>query len=60
MDLELATLDDIIDELHRRDARFVFVGVEPSNEGREKIHTAAQGNDVIEVRRLLRIGRSVF
>ena len=31
MDLELATLNDMVDELRRRQMRFVLVAVEPNN-----------------------------
>ena len=34
MDLELATMDDIVDELRRRRLRFVLVARESSNSGR--------------------------
>ena len=42
MDLELATIDDIILELRRRKLRFVFVGVGPSNLREAKITYALQ------------------
>ena len=32
MDLELATTEDILSEFHRRQMRFVFAGVENSND----------------------------
>ena len=44
MDLELTTLNDIVDELRRRRMRFVLVAVEPSNNQHEAtIMHAAQG-----------------
>jgi hypothetical protein len=44
MDLELTTLNDIVNELRRRRMRFVLVAVEPSNNEREAtIMHAAQG-----------------
>ncbi len=47
MDLELATLNDIVDELRRRRMRFVMVAVEPSNNTTSAtVMHAAQGMDV--------------
>jgi len=47
MDLELATMNDIVDELRRRRMRFVLVAVEPSNNTTAAtVMQAAQGMDV--------------
>lgn len=57
MDLELATIEDIIKELRRRHAPFVLVGVEPNNSELSRIHVGALGKDIQGVLRLLRLGR---
>jgi hypothetical protein len=47
MDLELATLNDIVEELRRRRMRFVLVAVEPNNHSTTAtVMHAAQGMDV--------------
>lgn len=47
MDLELATLNDMVDELRRRRMRFVVVAVEPNNHASAAtVMHAAQGMDV--------------
>jgi hypothetical protein len=47
MDLELATLNDIVEELRRRRMRFVLVAVEPTNNATSaSVLHAAQGMDV--------------
>ena len=42
MELELATIDDMIDELRRRKLRFIFVGVGPTNLREARITYAFQ------------------
>ena len=42
MDLEIATIDDMIEELRRRKLRFVFMGVGPTNLRESKITFAVQ------------------
>lgn len=47
MDLELATLNDMVEELRRRRTRFVLVAVEPNNHASTAtVMHAAQGMDV--------------
>lgn len=56
MDLELTTLHDIVDELRRRQMRFVLVAVEPSNDQREaRVLHAAQGLHVQDVMGLVKL-----
>lgn len=44
MDLQLATTDDILNELHQRRMRFVFAGVENTNDpGSARVFCAGQG-----------------
>ena len=59
MDLELATTDDILNELRQRGMRFVFIGEMNSNSdtGGPKI-VAAQAVDRRDVGRLIRFGLS--
>jgi hypothetical protein len=46
MELELATISDIVDELRQRQTRFVLVAVEPSNDtSAARVMHAAQGID---------------
>ena len=56
MDLELTTLHDIVDELRRRQMRFVLVAVEPSNNQREaRVLHAAQGLHAQDVMGLVKL-----
>ena len=58
MDLELATTDDILAELRRLQMRFVFAGIENSNDARcSHIFCAGQGmsrHDLLQLIRQLR------
>jgi hypothetical protein len=60
MELEIATLEDIINELRRRAIQFVLVGVEPTNLKDSTIRIGAFAKDAREVRRLLGLGRDVI
>jgi hypothetical protein len=60
MDLELATMEDIINELRQRKVRFVFVGIEPSNQQAETAQISAAAKDTTDILRLLRLGRSAL
>lgn len=60
MDLELATVEDIIHELRHRKLQFVLIGVEPTNGKKATIQVGAAGKDSEEVLRLLRVGREVL
>ena len=54
MDLELATLSDIMLELRKRDLRFVFAGLEASNDpGHGQVMCAAQGASRQDLLRLI-------
>ncbi len=56
MDLELITLHDMVDELRRRQMRFVLVAVEPSNNQREaRVLHAAQGLHAQDVMGLVKL-----
>ncbi|GEM_PF-6348991 len=56
MDLEMTTLNDIVDELRRRQMRFVLVAVEPSNHQREaRVLHAAQGLHTQDVLGLVKL-----
>ena len=54
MDLELATVDDMIEELKRRGAHFVFVGISPTNLREKTMTYAFQGASPHEVVWLMR------
>jgi len=55
MDLELATTEDILSELHRRQMRFVFAGVENSNDVRcSRVFCAGLGKGRQELLPLIR------
>ena len=61
MDLELATTDDIVEELKRRDARFVLVVVESTNRmSPSKTCIAGQGKDPDDIVRLCGVGAEAF
>ncbi len=49
MDLELATIDDIIDELRRRKHRFLYVGVGQTNCAASEMTYAFQGESYEEL-----------
>lgn len=49
MELELATIDDIIAELRRRQQRFLFVGVGPTNRREAEVTYAYQGESYEEL-----------
>jgi hypothetical protein len=56
MDLELATLSDMVDELRRRGTRFVMVAVEPSNQEKTpRMMHAAQGINARDMLSLVRV-----
>jgi hypothetical protein len=55
MDLELATTEDILDELRRRQMRFVFAGVENTNDTRcARVFCAGLGTGRQDLLRLIR------
>ena len=57
MDIELATIDDILDELRYRGMRFVFIGESPTNTPKPgRTVVAAQAIDQKDLCRLIRIG----
>lgn len=60
MQLELATLEDIIHELRKRALHFVLVGVEPTNTKKTTVRIGASGEDAMQVLRLLHLGRNVL
>lgn len=60
MELELATVNDIVEELRRRNLRFVFVGVEATNTREHTAVVAGAGRDLVELLRMLNIGRATF
>jgi hypothetical protein len=61
MDLELATTCDIVNELHRRGMRFVFVGVENTNSSRKDLAClAGQGSSPHDVLDLIEMGQQAF
>jgi len=49
MELELATIDDIIDELRRRKHHFLFVGAGPTNRTESEVIYAYQGDSYEEL-----------
>lgn len=56
MELELATVSDIVDELRRRHMRFVMVAVEPTNSQVEAtVINAAQGIDAKDMLGLVKL-----
>lgn len=54
MDIEIATTSDILLELHRRGAHFVFAGFQPTNSSSGEGYVACQACSRREVRRLIR------
>jgi hypothetical protein len=61
MELELATTEDIVDELLRRQVRFAFVAVESTNSGRANFACCSgKGGSEEEVARLFDFGREIF
>ena len=54
MELELATLDDMIEELKRRELPFAFVSTNPTNRPRVKMLCANQSTSPNEIVRMLR------
>jgi ribosomal protein L18E len=61
MDLELATTDDIVNELRKRRMRFVFIGIvnRNSKEGDSSV-VVAQATDRREAFRLTKLGANAF
>ena len=55
MDLELATLRDILEELDHRGAHFVFVGFQPTNAMSGEVHCAYQASSRREIRRIIQL-----
>lgn len=53
MELELATMDDIAEELHRRGHCFLFVGVGPTNRTESEVIFAYQGKSYEEIFRMI-------
>ena len=61
MDLELATTDDIINELRKRKMRFVFIGEINTNiKASSPTMVASQAVDRKDVFRLIRLGADEF
>ena len=61
MELELATLEDMIAELRRRRLRFLFAAVEPSNHlAQTSLICAAQGKSRQELLPLIWQLRKIF
>ncbi|MCA9213755.1 MAG: hypothetical protein KDB27_11850 [Planctomycetales bacterium] len=61
MDLQLATFEDIIQELERRKVTFLLVGVEPTNRvDANTVHISASATSRIELVRLVRMLRSAM
>ena len=60
MELALATMEDIAQELRRRKTPFVLFGVEPSNEKKTNVQIAAGGTHLRQILRLLRLGKNVI
>ena len=61
MDLELATTDDIVNELRKRRMRFVFIGALNTNiKTSGPTMVAAQAFDCKDVFRLIRLGVDEF
>lgn len=61
MELELATTEDIVNELLRRQIRFAFVAVENTNSNRvEFACCSGKGADCHEVASLFDMGRDAF
>ena len=55
MDIELATTEDILEELHRREIRFAFVGLQNTNLKHREVHYACQGATRDEMLKLIRM-----
>ena len=61
MDLELATTEDIANELLKRQIRFAFVVIESTNTPRPQVACfSGKGADHQDVSDLFEIGRDVF
>ena len=61
MELELATTDDIIAELRKRRMRFVFAGVENTNDARcAAVFSAGQARSRGDLLRMIRMVHDVF
>ena len=61
MDLHLATIQDMIDELRRRRVPFVLVATENSNRAASaNVWVAGQGESQLEVLNLCRLGARTF
>ena len=61
MELEFATTRDIVDELQRRNMRFIFVGTENTNSSRKDATCiSAQGTSMDDVLSLVKIGEDAF
>lgn len=60
MELEFATTKDMMEELHRRNMRFIFVATENTNSQRKNgTCIAVQGTSVDELLTLIEIGHDV-
>ncbi|MCA9108421.1 MAG: hypothetical protein KDA52_00620 [Planctomycetaceae bacterium] len=55
MNLEWATTDDLLEELHRRGTTFVFAGVPNTNRKRDQVHYACQATSSNEMLQLIRM-----
>lgn len=53
MELELATMDDIAEELHRRKHCFLFASVGPTNGTESEVIFAYQGKSYDEIFRMI-------
>jgi hypothetical protein len=61
MELELATIEGIIEELQKRQLRFVFIGVEDTNSRRDDmVFVAGKGFGPDDISRLIHLGQAAF
>ena len=60
MDLELATLRDIVKELERRRLPFLLVGIEATNASRDATVIVSAGTNQCAVGDLLRMARNLL
>jgi len=61
MELQLATTEDLVNELKRRRLRFVFVAVEDTNSARDDLFcVAGRGNSSDDLMHLIQLGQEAF
>ena len=61
MDLQIATLEDLIEELDLRQMKFLLVGIEPTNrKGGSTAHIGAAAASRHDLARLLRLARTAL